>query len=83
MITQQETALISIAGEAMLIQSVLKIIDKKIVQAAKEGYTGLNDELLIRRKLDKRERKIVKEYYKKLGYYKVRIHARSFNIEWR
>lgn len=83
MITRQEAALIAIAGEAMIIKSALKIIDKKITIAAKEGYTGLNDDINIVRKLDKRERKVIKAYYQELGYYKVRVHARSINIEWR
>ena len=54
MITQQEAALIAIAGEAMVIQSALKIIDKKIACAAKEGYTGMSDDFGIVRKLTKR-----------------------------
>lgn len=83
MITQQEAALITIAGEAMVIQSALKVIDKKIACAAKEGYTGLSDDFDIVRKLDKRERKIVKAYYQELGYRKVRVRARSINIKWR
>ena len=83
MITQQEAALITIAGEAMVIQSALKIIDKKIARAAQEGYTGMSDDFGIVRKLTKRERKVVKTYYQELGYRKVRVHARSINIEWR
>ena len=83
MITQQEAALITIAGEAMVIQSALKIIDKKIARAAQEGYTGMSDDFGIVRKLTKRERKVVKAYYQELGYRKVRVHARSINIEWR
>lgn len=83
MITQQEAALITIAGEAMVIQSAFKVIDEQIARSAEKGYTGMIYDFNIVRKLDKRERKVVKTYYKELGYRKVRVYARSIDIEWR
>lgn len=81
--TQREAEYLSIIGENQMLNTVINNIDKEIASAVEQGYTALTTDEGFVRKLDRRERKRLKAFYKSLGYFRVRVHSRCIDLSWR